>query len=80
MGTKRGIAMKGRVQKERVLPIGAKSFIETQGWVTQKGEPYRKGLIGEPIWVGPRTPQRENAGGPIRVGPRIPKQGRKLGI
>ena len=37
MGTKRGIAMKGTVQKERVLPIGAKSSMKTQGWVTQKG-------------------------------------------
>ena len=36
IGTKRGIARKERVQKEWVLPIGAKSFKEPQSWVTQR--------------------------------------------
>ena len=36
IGTKKGIAKKGRAQKEWVLPIGAKSFKEPQSWVTQR--------------------------------------------
>ena len=47
IGTKRGIARKERVQKEWVLPIGAKSFKEPQGWVTQRvGTPQERAHRG----------------------------------
>ena len=76
VGTKRGIALKGGVQKERVPLIGAKSFMETQGWVSQKGgTPQERTHRGRPPDPSKGKRRRTHSGRPPDS-----QQGRKLGI